>query len=159
MYGQDDPKKCSAARLVKFNLATSVKKIKPNTIVLNPFAKQFLFRSDATMVSGIVAIDCSWNKIDGTFPNNLPGIARKLPPLLAGNPINYSKIGKLSTAESLAGALFILGFEGESKKLMEKFAWGHTFLELNQNLLKDYSKINSEDELINLMSEYNLPLI
>ena len=40
MLKQDDPKKCTAAKLVKFKLAKNVKKISKNTLVLNPFAQK-----------------------------------------------------------------------------------------------------------------------
>ena len=37
---QDDPKKCTAAKLVKFKLAKNIKKISKNTLVLDPFSKK-----------------------------------------------------------------------------------------------------------------------
>ena len=61
------------------------------------------------------------------------GIARKLPPLFAGNPVNYSKLNKLTTVEALSGALFILGYFDDAMNLLEKFKWGHTFYDLNKN--------------------------
>ena len=88
------------------------------------------------------------------FQKDFVGISRKLPPLLAGNPVNYSKINKLTTVEAIAGAAFILGNETLSKTLLEKFSWGHTFLELNQNLLHDYQNANSEDEVIEIIRMY-----
>ena len=88
------------------------------------------------------------------FKKDFIGISRKLPPLLAGNPVNYSKINKLTTVEAIAGAAFILGHELLSKTLLEKFTWGHTFFELNQNLLQDYKDANSEDEVIEIIRAY-----
>jgi len=41
-----------------------------------------------------------------------------------------------------------------SKILLEKFNWGHTFLELNENLLQDYKNANSENEVIEIIHEY-----
>ena len=73
---------------------------------------------------------------------------------MAGNPINYSKINKLTTVEAIAGAAFILGDEELSQKLLEKFNWGHTFLELNENLLHDYQKVKSEDQVNEIIREY-----
>jgi len=43
-------------------------------------------------------------------------------------------------------------------KLLDKFKWGHTFFELNQNLLEDYSKLKSEDEIIPLLKEYKISI-
>ena len=39
MYNQDDPKKCTAAKLVRFNLAKKITNISRNTLTLNPFAE------------------------------------------------------------------------------------------------------------------------
>jgi len=41
-------------------------------------------------------------------------------------------------------------------ELLDKFKWGHTFYELNQELLKDYSKLESEYEINPLLREYNI---
>ena len=156
MFRQDDPKKCTAAKIVKFKLATSVRTTSPNTLLLDPFAEKTLLRSDSSLVSSITGIDCSWELAGKTFTKKFSGIARKLPPLLAGNPVNYSKLNKLTTVEAIAGASFILGFENLAHDLLDKFKWGHTFYDLNQNLLKDYSKANSEEEINSILKEYRL---
>ena len=88
------------------------------------------------------------------FQKKYSGIPRKLPPLLAGNPVNYSKISKLTTVEALAAAAFILDNEELSYELLGKFNWGHTFLELNENLLKDYQNAQSEDDVNSIITEY-----
>ena len=62
------------------------------------------------------------------FQEKFSGIPRKLPPLLAGNPVNYSKMNKLTTVEALSAAAFILGNEEMCSNLLAKFNWGHTFL-------------------------------
>src|SRR5574338_599162 len=156
MLKQDDPKKCTAAKLVKFNLAKSVTRTKPNTIILDPFAKQTLLRRDSEIADSITGIDCSWNLPDSTFAKKFGGIARKLPPLLAGNPVNYSKLGKLTTVEAIAGGVFILGYESLALELLSKFNWGHTFYELNQELLKDYSRLELEEQIQPLLREYGI---
>ena len=153
---QDDPKKCTAAKLVKYKLAKNIKKISKNTLVLDPFSSKTLLRNDRKRVKSITAIDCSWNLADQTFTKQYPGLRRKLPPLFAGNPINYSKIGKLSSVEAIAGAAFILGLNDLAHELLDKFKWGHTFYELNKELLDDYSKIESEEEIPQLLKEYNI---
>ena len=156
MFRQDDPKKCTAAKIVKFKLATSVRKTFSNTLLLDPFAQKTLLRRDASLVDSITGIDCSWELAGKTFTKKFSGIARKLPPLLAGNPVNYSKLNKLTTVEAIAGAAFIMGFESLAQDLLGKFKWGHTFYELNQNLLEDYSKANSEEEINSIIKEYRL---
>ena len=153
---QDDPKKCTAAKLVKYKLAKNIKKISKNTLVLDPFSSKTLLRNDRKRVKSITAIDCSWNLADQTFTKQYLGLRRKLPPLFAGNPVNYSKIGKLSSVEAIAGAAFILGLNDLAHELLDKFKWGHTFYELNKELLDDYSKIESEEEIPQLLKEYNI---
>lgn len=156
MFRQDDPKKCTAAKLVKFNLAKSVTKTNPGTIVLDPFAKQTLLRHDSKLADSITGIDCSWNLAENTFTKRFGGIPRKLPPLLAGNPVNYSKLGKLTTVEAIAGSVFILGYEDLAHQLLSKFNWGHTFYELNADLLRDYSKLELEEQIRPLLVEYGI---
>ncbi|MEK0329791.1 MAG: DUF367 domain-containing protein, partial [Nitrosopumilus sp.] len=84
------------------------------------------------------------------------GIKRKLPPLLAGNPVNYSKLNKLTTVEALSASLFIMGFKEQSLELLNKFKWGHTFYELNQNLLDEYSKLENENQIELILKDFKL---
>ena len=156
MFYQDDPKKCTAAKMVKFGLAKNIKKIGSKGLVLDPFSKKTLLPKDKSLISAIVGIDCSWNLADHAFSQKFNGIKRKLPPLLAGNPVNYSKLNKLTTAEALSGSLYILGFKEQSLELLNKFKWGHTFYELNQNLLNDYSESTTEEDIQNIVVDYGL---
>ena len=156
MLKQDDPRKCSAAKLVKFGLAKSVRRTTSRTLILNPFSKKTLLESDKKFVNSITGIDCSWNLVTSAFKKPFTGISRKLPPLLAGNPMNYSKLNKLSTVEALAGAVYILGEPDLTHSLLQKFKWGNTFFELNKNLLQDYSKAQSEAEILEICHEYRL---
>ena len=156
MFYQDDPKKCTAAKMVKFGLAQNIKKIGSKGLVLDPFAEKTLLRKDASVIHSIVGIDCSWNLANHAFSQKFNGIKRKLPPLLAGNPVNYSKLNKLTTAEALSGSLYILGFKEQSLELLNKFKWGHTFYELNQNLLNDYSQSETEEDIKTIVTDYGL---
>ncbi len=156
MFKQDDPKKCSAAKLVKFGLAKDIKKTSGKTLVLDPFAEKTLLPKDKNLVNSITGIDCSWNLADKTFSTKFSGIKRKLPPLLAGNPVNYSKLNKLTTVEAISGALFILGEKETALELLDKFKWGHTFFELNQNLLDEYSKLDSEAQINSVLDSFGL---
>ena len=70
--------------------------------------------------------------------------------------MNYSKLNKLTTAEALSGSLFILGFKEQALELLNKFKWGHTFYELNQNLLNDYSNAENEEQIKTILSDYGL---
>ena len=157
MLKQDDPRKCSAAKLVKFGLAKPVTRTASRTLILNPFSKKTLLKSDKKLVHSITGIDCSWNLAVPAFQKPFSGISRKLPPLLAGNPINYSKLNKLATVEALAAAVYILGEPDLAHTLLQKFKWGNTFFELNKNLLQDYSKAQSESEILEICNEYQIP--
>ena len=156
MLKQDDPKKCTAAKLVKFGLAKHIKQTTSRTLVLDPFSKKTLLKSDKKLVTSITGIDCSWNLTSTVFNKTFSGISRKLPPLLAGNPINYSKLNKLTTVEALAAAVYIMGEFTLALSMLDKFKWGHTFLALNKNILEDYSKAESESDIAEICQEYRL---
>ncbi len=156
MFYQDDPKKCTAAKMVKFSLAQNIKKIGNKGLVLDPFSEKTLLPKDKSSINSIVGIDCSWNLAEQAFSKKFNGIKRKLPPLLAGNPVNYTKLNKLTTAEALSAALFILGFKEQGLELLDKFKWGHTFYELNQNLLDEYSKLENEDQIKSILKDFRL---
>ena len=154
MFYQDDPKKCTAAKMVKFGLAQSIKKISSSALVLDPFSEKTLLPKDKEKIHIIIGIDCSWNLAQQAFSGNFAGIKRRLPPLLAGNPVNYSKLDKLTTVEALAASLFILGYENQAFKLLDKFKWGHTFYKLNENLISEYSKIKDESQIKLILQDY-----
>ena len=154
---QDDPTKCTAAKLVKFNLIQSAKFLPKNTIVLNPLSKITLSKTDIHLAKSICAIDCSWNYFNETITKLKvlrKRINRRLPLLLAGNPINYAKIGKLTTAEAIAGSLYILGFKSNAEELLNKFKWGHTFIDLNFELLELYKDQENPNEILSIEKEY-----
>ena len=157
MLKQDDPSKCTAAKLVKFRLAQPVKYIYKKALILNPFSPTLLSKQDAKLSDSVCAIDCSWNRSEHELKNRFLSthvMGRRLPAMLAANPINYSKLGKLSTAEALAGSLYILGDKRLAKDFMEKFKWGHTFLELNSSLLEDYSNAENQQEILVIEKQY-----
>jgi pre-rRNA-processing protein TSR3 len=157
MLHQDDPFKCTAAKLVKFRLASPVKFISRTTIVLNPFSEAPILKYDQTVADSVCAIDCSWERADEVLKHQrlaAQGIARRLPAMLAANPTNYAKLGKLSSVEALAGALYILNEKELAAKMMDKFKWGHTFLELNADLLDDYADAETEEQVAELEKEY-----
>ena len=155
-FHQDDPKKCTAAKLVKFKIASDIKNTNKTNLILDPFSAKTLLPKDKSLIKSIVGIDCSWNLTESAFSKKYTGVKRKLPPLLAGNPVNYSKLNKLTTAEAIAASLFVLGFKKEALELLDKFKWGHTFYELNQNLLNEYSQTKSEEEIDEILKEYGL---
>ncbi len=142
--------------MVKFKIASDVRNTNKKNLVLDPFSDKVLLPKDKSLINSIVGIDCSWNLVDQAFSTKFIGVKRKLPPLLAGNPVNYSKLNKLTTAEAISDSLFIMGFKKDALELLNKFKWGHTFYDLNQNLLDEYSKLESEDQLETILKEYRL---
>jgi len=161
MMGQDDPRKCTASLLARRGLAIPLRKlsaIRGDPIVLNPTSPSFLLRSDVTRAarSGVMAIDCSWEKADGVFMTQFPGANRKLPALMAANPVNYARIGKLSTAEALSAALHIMGFRSQARELLSPFRWCETFFDLNKELLTGYARARSELGIVRVELEYGL---
>ena len=156
---QDDPKKCTAAKLVKFRLAKPLYKIKQvpvNCLTLNPFAAASLLNRDRVQALkyGLVAIDCSWERVQATFAAHLPGRNIRLPTLLASNPVNYAKPNKLSSLEALAASLYIMGFREQASQLLSMFKWGPYFLTLNAQPLEAYASAIDEEQLLRLESEY-----
>ena len=50
--------------------------------------------------------------------------------------------------------MYITGYKEEAAKLLDKFVWGHSFIELNKNLLEEYSNASSSDEVIKIQEKY-----
>jgi pre-rRNA-processing protein TSR3 len=156
---QDDPQKCTAAKLAKLRLATPlfrVAQIPSHAIVLNPFASANIIAADRTEVErkGLVAIDCSWEKVQNVFAIHFPGYSRRLPTLLASNPVNYAKRGKLSSVEALAAAVYITGYKERARQLLSSFKWGPGFLTLNSEPLESYASATTLQELAEAETQY-----
>lgn len=122
-------------------------------IVLNPFAEIAFSPADRERVAeaGLVALDCSWEHAEKVLSHHVRGTSRCLPVLIAGNPTNFAKATKLSTAEALAAALYVAGFKEEAQKMLSIFTWGHTFFELNAMLLDDYAAAKDSTEVVAVM--------
>ncbi|WOE50844.1 DUF367 family protein [Sulfuracidifex metallicus DSM 6482 = JCM 9184] len=145
-FNQDDPTKNTARKMIRMKLAEPTKR--PQGIVLNPLAERIISIDDKTSFEkeGLTVLDSSWNKSDESFFRKFLKNGRRLPFLVAGNPINYAKPFKLSSIEATAAALYILGNIVEANKLMSVFKWGKTFLDLNRELLDSY--VNKKEEEI-----------
>jgi pre-rRNA-processing protein TSR3 len=122
--------------------------------VLNPFGEIAFSPADRQRIQdfGLAALDCSWEHAQKVLSSHVKGTSRCLPILLAGNPTNYAKATKLSTVEALAGALYIAGFREEAEKILSIFMWGHTFLELNADLLEAYAGAKDSTEIVKMQS-------
>jgi pre-rRNA-processing protein TSR3 len=77
-----------------------------------------------------------------------------LPLLLAANPVNWGKPGRLTTAEALATVLFLLGREEQAREILGAFRWGERFFELNKEPLEAYAAASSSAELVELQFEF-----
>lgn len=153
--GEDDPEKCTARQLARFDLTTlhHSDQTTPYGIVLNPHAEQALSPADRTVTNRLIALDCSWDDArDARF--TLSGEHRALPFLVAANPVNFGRPFRLTTVEALAAGLVILGERAQAGELLAKFTWGETFLELNDEPLTRYAECADSGEVVDIQSEY-----
>ena len=153
--GDDDPDKCTAKKLDRFDLATLHRSSRdtPWGLVLDPFADQALSPADRSVSDTLVAMDLSWETAESEH-YQLDGEHRSLPFLLAGNPVNYGKPFQLTTVEAFAGALAILGELDQAEAILSKFRWGQTFLDLNEEPLSRYADCEDSTEVLTVQEEY-----
>ncbi|QLC49555.1 DUF367 family protein [Methanolobus zinderi] len=155
---QCDPKKCTGKKMARFELARmfdKINRIPRESILLDPMAEKALSPHDNAN-KGITVLDCSWEHVEEVFPKllKLRLQHRALPFLVAGNPVNFGKPFKLTSAEAFAASLYILGNKEQAHTVMSKFNWGHTFLELNHEPLEEYSAARDSKEILEIQSEY-----
>lgn len=155
---QCDPKRCTGLKLKRYGLARLVNKMRflpKRAIVLNPFSEIAFSPADRKRVEdfGLVALDCSWEHAKKVLLKHVKGTCRCLPILIAGNPVNFGKATKLTTAEALAAALYIAGFKQEATELLSIFTWGHTFIELNFATLENYAAAQDSAEIIRIQTK------
>ncbi len=150
----DDPRKATGVRLIRRGLAVRTRRPPRGAVVLDPTFPVHLSRADreAAESKGLVAVDASWRRIDEVkWPR---GRRRVLPLLVAANPINYGRPFRLSTAEALAAALFILGWRDQAERVLAEFKWGPEFLRLNEDWLEAYSRAEGPDEVEELSRKF-----
>ena len=155
--GHCDPKRCSGRKLARMGLVKELKLGKrfPG-LCLSPVGQSCVSPQDKEIIleRGVSVIDCSWARIDetpfGRMKSNHP---RLLPYLVAANPVNYGKPCKLNCVEALAASMYITGFKKEAEHYMSKFSWGHSFIELNQELLDEYSKCENSKQVLEVQDK------
>jgi len=156
-YGEDDPSKCTARKMVRKGVATriSVRGISRLSLVLNPFANTVLLPRDRVFVEkgGVVVIDVSWRSGVDKLAYLRRGVQRYLPILLAANPVNYGRPFKLSSLEAVAAALYITGFKDDARYVLSLYKWGPVFLELNREILERYSSAKDVDDIRSIEKE------
>jgi len=123
-------------------------------VVLNPYSEIAFSPADRQRIEdfGLVALDCSWEHAEKVLLKRVRGTSRCLPILIAGNPVNFGKPTKLTTVEALAAAFYIAGFKEEAAKLLSIFKWGHTFIEINREMLENYATAEDSSEIIRMQS-------
>lgn len=154
---QCDPKKCTGLRLKRRGFARVVTKTRflpKRAIVLNPFSEIAFSPADRQRIEdfGLVALDCSWEHVQKVLSGHVKGTSRCLPILIAGNPVNFGKVTKLTTAEAIAAALYIAGFKEKAVELLSIFTWGHTFFELNTVWLENYVQAKDSAEIVKMQN-------
>jgi pre-rRNA-processing protein TSR3 len=156
--GDDDPKKCTARKLARFDLADLHRSSRwtPRGIVLDPHAERALSpadRPDDADDAALVALDCSWESAHADR-FDLGGTHRALPYLVAANPVNFGRPMELTTVEAFAAALCILGERDHAELILAKFTWGETFLELNDEPLRRYADCEDSRAVVAVQGEY-----
>lgn len=155
-----DKKKCTAFKMEKqknCRIVYNINQIPRGPIILNPFAGKSVSFEDKNFVekNGVLGLDCSWNKVSSSAKFfSLTKYHRSLPFLIAASPVNYGEPCKLSTVEAIAGTLYITGFKDRAKDIINGFKWGHTFIELNFELLEAYSNVKTSYEVINIQNDF-----
>jgi len=148
--GECDPKRCTAKKMARFGLLTlhtHLRELPRHAVLLDARAEVVLSRADRgqALDCGLAVLDVSWNR--GAFPAFSSRHPRRLPYLLAANPVNYGKPWRLSSAEAFAAALVLLGDEDQARTVLSKFAWGDQFLALNAEPLADYARAGTAEEV------------
>ena len=139
----------------KAEVVKKMRFIPRGAVVLNPVSEVAFSPADKDSIlkSGLVALDCSWKQAEKIFAASRAGAQRSLPYLLAANPINTYIPIKLSTAEALAAALYIIGLQDEADDLLSVFKWGHSFITLNREWLDSYAECGTSVEVVQVQQE------
>ncbi|MFQ5887226.1 MAG: DUF367 family protein [Candidatus Hydrothermarchaeales archaeon] len=156
---QCNPNACTGTKLKRLGLAEvfySPRKMPWGSIVLNPFSEKALSPEDKKFLdNGLVALDCSWKPAREVFKTlRKPVQSRILPLLVAANPVNYGNLSKLTTAEAISAALYILGYRKEAEEVMSKFKWGPHFLQLNREPLNSYADAKNSKGILEIQRDY-----
>ncbi|AEB96138.1 conserved hypothetical protein [Metallosphaera cuprina Ar-4] len=139
--------------MVRLGLAKRTNR--PIGIVLNPLSNRVISidDKDTIMKRGLTILDSSWNRSDENFFQRYERNGRRLPFLLAGNPVNYSKPFRLSSLEAVIASLYIISEIDNAMRFASIMKWGKTFLELNKWLLEEY-KGKSSQEILSIEEQF-----
>jgi len=161
---QDDPKKNTAVLASKrgnLTLHKSLREVPRKGIILEPLCGKVFGPEDHALLleqrGSLVGLDCSWAHIESSVDQVMRRTRlkpRMLPMLLAANPVNWGKPGRLTTAEALAACLFMMGEDVQAREVLGAFRWGPRFFELNKEPLDAYAKAATSEELVNLQFDF-----
>ena len=161
---QDDPKKCTARKLARRDLARlhfDTRRPPRRGFLLDPSSGTILGPDDLPLIergAALVALDCSWKQLDESIlkiRKSSPRLERRtLPLVLAANPVSWGKPGRLSTAEALAMCLILLNKVDQAERLLAPFSWGEQFFVLNKEPIEAYRNAKSRDEMVSLQWEF-----
>lgn len=126
-------------------------------VVITPNGKRTLSPADADLLVnfGVAVVECSWARVNEIQWSKVGGkCERLLPYLVAANTVNYGKPWRLNCAEALAAAMWICGREEWARAIMEPFAYGSAFLEINTTLLRRYARCEDEEGIKKVQQEW-----
>ncbi len=157
-FNHCDPKKCSGRKLARLGFVKTFRLTQRfNGIVLTPMATKCIGPDDRDIMEahGLAVVDCSWAKLEETPFAKMKSVHnRLLPYLIATNPINYGNPCKLSCVEAYAAAFYIVGLRKYGDMLLGKFKWGHSFYDVNYELLEMYRKCKDGAECVSKQIEF-----
>ena len=161
---QDDPKKNTAVLASKrgdLTLHKSIRSLPKRGIILEPLCGKVFGPEDHDLLlergGALVGLDCSWAHIESSVEQVMKRTRlepRMLPLLLAANPVNWGKPGRLTTAEALATVLYLMGRVTQAEEVLGAFRWGVRFFELNREPLDAYAAAKTSSELVDLQFEF-----
>lgn len=153
---QCDPKKCSGKRMEKFGLGREIppRRVPGGSIVLSASGDRVLSPADVKHARrGVVVLDLTWTNIEQE-PHLRGVLLRRLPYLVASNPINWGKPWHLNSAEAVFASLLIMGMDEQAELFLPRFNWARTFMEINGPLLEAYRAAKDADEIERIQNEY-----
>ncbi|KAL2316294.1 18S rRNA aminocarboxypropyltransferase [Schizosaccharomyces pombe] len=150
-FGHCNPNACSGKRLERLGCVRNLRigqkfrgvVITPNgKVPVSPADKEYFDNGGASVV------ECSWARIEEIPFSRIGGrCERLLPYLVASNPVNYGRPWRLNCAEALAACMYIVGYPDEARLLMDNFKWGHSFFEVNEELLDIYAQCHDAQDI------------
>ncbi|XP_022656942.1 ribosome biogenesis protein TSR3 homolog isoform X2 [Varroa jacobsoni] len=156
--GHCDPKRCTGRKLARMRLIKDLRLGQRfNGIILTPSASKCVSPEDSRIIAqyGVAVVDCSWARLnEAPFSKMKGNHPRLLPFLVAANPVNYGKPCELSCVEAIAAVMYLTGFSTIADWYLSKFSWGHSFSELNEDLLTAYAECRTSADLIRAQTDF-----